>query len=403
MRIQILSPCDVFPPVHGSSTAIYHTVRELAERHRLALLLSKLYGEAGTPDLAHPNLTIRYAQETTWDGLGYKGLLFNPLYLRDAGRLWQETGGADVIQAELLWSWPAAAWLRRRYGVPVVLVQENVEYLKFRRMGNNSPLLYIVREVERWACRSADHVVAVSDVDAAYLQQLYGVPAERLTVISHCADPETFRYRAEGAAQVRQSLDIAAGTPLLTFVGKLDYAPNADAVRYIAETLQPAVREAYPNAIFLMIGQNYEPLQGYANGHVRFTGFVDGRAGASPNLADYLSASDVVLVPLESGSGTRLKILEAAGCARPIVSTRIGAEGQEFRHGEEIWLTDHADGAFTEAVLRLLADDDERQRLGTGARRRVENQYNWTTEARKFDTIYDDLLKRVGRLPKSEE
>jgi len=391
MRIQILSPCDIFPPVHGSSTAIYHTVRELTERHRLALLLSRLYGEGGTPDLAHSNLTIRYARETALDRLGYKGLLFNPSYLRDAGRLWQETGGADVIQAELLWSWPAAAWLRKRYGAPVILVQENVEYLKFRRMGNNSPLLYIVRAVERWACRSADHVVAVSDVDAAYLQQLYGVPAERMTVISHCADPETFHYRPEGAAQVRQALGVTAGTPVLTFVGKLDYMPNAGAVRYIAETLQPAVRETYPDALFLMIGQNYEPLQGYANGHVRFTGFVDGRAGASPNLADYLSASDVVLVPLESGSGTRLKILEAASCARPVVSTRIGAEGQAFRHGEEIWLTEHANGAFTAAVLRLLADDDTRNRLGSGARRRVETQYNWAAEVRKFDTIYETL------------
>ncbi len=389
MKVQILSPCDIFPPVHGSSTAIYHTVRELAKRHRLALLLNRLYGEEGAPDLAHPNLTVRYAQETALDRLGYKGLLFNPFYLRDADRLWRETGGADVIQAELLWSWPAAAGLRRRYGVPVVLVQENVEYLKFRFMGNNSPLLHVVRWVEGWACRSADHVVAVSEVDAAYLRQLYGVPAERMTVISHCADPQTFRYRPEGAAQVRQSLGVTDGTPVLTFVGKLDYTPNAEAVRYIAESLQPAVREVYPEALFLMVGQNYEPLRGYANGHVRFTGFVDGRAGASPNLADYLSASDLVLVPLESGSGTRLKILEAASCARALISTQVGAEGQAFRHGEEIWLTEHADGAFTEAVLQLLADGDERQRLGNGARRRVETQYNWATEVQKFDAIYE--------------
>jgi len=283
MRLQILSPCDIFPPVHGSSTAIYHTVRELAERHQIALLLNRLYGEGGQPDLEHPNLTIHYARETALDRLGYKGLLFNLSYLRDAGRLWHDTGGAEVIQAELLWSWPAAAWLRRRHGVPVVLVQENVEYLKFRRMGNSSPLLHIIRGVEAWACRSADHVVAVSDVDAAYLQQLYSVPTEKLTVISHCADSESFRYRAEGAVQVRQTLGIAAGTPVLTFVGKLDYAPNAEAVHYIAETLQPNVLAAHPDALFLIIGQNYRPLQHYTNDHLRFTGFVDGRAQLKPH------------------------------------------------------------------------------------------------------------------------
>lgn len=391
MRVQILSPCDIFPPVHGSSTAIYHTVRELADRQRLFLLLNTLYGEGGEPDLVHQNLTIRYARETPLDRLGYKGLLFNPAYVWEAERLWREVGGADVIQAELLWSWPAAAWLRRRFGAPVVLVQENVEYLKFQRMGLDSPLLRVIRRIEGWACRSADHVVAVSDVDAGFLQDLYRVPAEKITVVSHCADPVTFRYRPEGAAHVRQQLGIAPDAPLLTFVGKLDYLPNVEAVRYIAETLQPDVLPAHPGAVFLMIGQKFEPLLEYQNDHLRFAGFVDGRAQALPNLADYLSASDLVLVPLTSGSGTRLKILEAASCARPIVSTRIGAEGQQFRHGEEIWLTDHADGEFTAAVLQLLADRPQRERLSHGARRRVETQYTWAAEVRKFETIYESL------------
>ena len=81
----------------------------------------------------------------------------------------------------------------------------------------------------------------------------------------------------------------------------------------------------------------------YGRDGLIFTGFVDARArhepgrrgGIDPNLSDYLSASDVVLVPLDSGSGTRLKILEAAANARPVVSTRIGAEGQVFLDGED--------------------------------------------------------------------
>jgi glycosyltransferase involved in cell wall biosynthesis len=393
MRVLILAPCDIFPPVHGSSTAIYHTVRELVKRHHLALLLSRLYSENGEPDLRHPNLTIRYARETALDRLGYKGLLLNPLYVRDADRLWRESGGADLIQAELLWSWPAAAWLRRRYGAPVVLVQENVEYLKFRRMGNNSPFLSAIRWLEGWACRAADHVVAVSEVDVAHLRKLYAVPPEKMAVISHCADPEVFSYRPEGAEVVRQALGIGEDVPLLTFVGKLDYLPNVEAVRYIAESLRPVVLSAHPNALFLMVGQNYEPLAVYADNHLRFVGFVDGRARVSPNLADYLSASDVVLVPLESGSGTRLKILEAASCGRAIVSTRVGAEGQAFRHGTEIWLTEHADDQFTSAVLRLLEDPEMRSSLGKGARQRVVEQYNWASEVRKFEPIYELLRK----------
>ena len=117
-----------------------------------------------------------------------------------------------------------------------------------------------------------------------------------------------------------------------------------------------------------------------------FTGFVDARASVRPNLSDYLSASDVVLVPLDSGSGTRLKIVEAASNARPVVSTRIGAEGQIFVDGEEILLTDEVDQAFVDATLRLLADADLRERLGQAARDKVLAEYSWRAQVQQDGT-----------------
>jgi glycosyltransferase involved in cell wall biosynthesis len=108
-------------------------------------------------------------------------------------------------------------------------------------------------------------------------------------------------------------------------------------------------------------------------------------------LSDYLSASDVVLVPLDSGSGTRLKIVEAAANARPVVSTHIGAEGQSFVNGEEILLTDEVDQAFVAATLRLLADADLRERLGRAAREKVLAQYSWRAQVGKMEQVYEEL------------
>ena len=125
-----------------------------------------------------------------------------------------------------------------------------------------------------------------------------------------------------------------------------------------------------------------------------FAGFVDARAGARPNLSDYLSASDVVLVPLDSGSGTRLKILEAAANARAVVSTQIGAEGQTFVDGEEILLTGEVDQAFVDATLRLLADPALRERLGRAARARVLAEYSWQAQVRKMEQVYERLAPR---------
>lgn len=389
-RILILSPCDLFPPVHGSSTAIYHTVQCLAERNQVFALLSKLYSQHGEVDLFSPNLTIRYGPESPLDRLGYKGLLVNPLYYRAAWRA-ARAFRPDVIQAELLWTAPVALWLRRRTGAPVVLMQENVEYQKFVRFGMTSPFLKLIKWLEGWACRAADRVVALSEVDRDAMCELYHLPPDHFRLIPHGVDPHLFDYRPDGAAMVRQKLALDGEAPVLTFVGKLDYLPNVRAVEFIAERIAPAIWSRYPDARFVIIGQGAEGLARYRRDGLIFTGFVDARAGRRPNLSDYLSASDVVLVPLDSGSGTRLKIVEAAANARAVVSTRIGAEGQDFVDGEEILLTDAVDEAFVDAVLRLLGDAELRERLGRAARRKVLAQYSWQAQAIKMEQVYQEL------------
>ncbi len=388
-KILLLSPCDIFPPVHGSSTAIYYTIKHLARGHRIEALLCRLYSQRGPIDLAHPHLSIHYARESPLDRLGYKGLLINPFYLKAAREI-AASFRPDIIQAELLWTAPTAYYLKRSLEKPMVLVQENVEYLKFKRMGLGEPFLSLIRHLERWGCHGADRIVALSEVDKGFIVELYDISPEKVAVIPHCIDLETFAYRQKGAALVRERLNLEQAF-ILTFVGKLDYIPNERAVRYIAEEVRPAVLFRHPETVFLIIGQNYEDLTPYADEHLLFTGFVDGRKEFTPNLADYLSASDLVLVPLDSGSGTRVKILEAAACGRPIVSTRLGAEGQDFVSGEEILLTDGLGEEFVRGVLRLIEDEEWRKRLGEGALRRVKTSYDWEKVMERFEGIYQEI------------
>jgi glycosyltransferase involved in cell wall biosynthesis len=389
-KILVLSPCDVFPPVHGSSTAIYHTLQFLSETNQVSALLCYLYSQRGEADLASGTLAVHYCRESAIDRLGYKGLMANPFYYRAAMKLAREFR-PDVIQAELLWTAPAALWLRKRLGIPVVLMQENVEYQKFIRFGMKSPFLKVVRWLEGWACRSADRVVALSEVDRDFMVDLYGVPPERFDLIPHGVDRDLFDYRPQGAAAAREKLGLADEVPILTFVGKLDYIPNVRAIEYISKLIAPAVWAQYPQAKFVIVGQGAETLTKYDDGGIIYTGFVDARAGVRPNLSDYLSASDVVLVPLDSGSGTRLKIVEAASNARAVVSTQIGAEGQSFVDDEEILLTDAVDQAFVDATLRLLADGELRERLGKAARAKVLSQYSWQAQVQKMEEVYNSL------------
>lgn len=106
-----------------------------------------------------------------------------------------------------------------------------------------------------------------------------------------------------------------------------------------------------------------------------------------------LSGNLKFVVPLRVGGGTRLKIFEAMGCAKAVVSTTIGAEGLPVTSGEDILLADEP-GAFASAVIRVCRDVAFRRALGLTARRSVEKRYSW----RIISNHFQDILERVVQL-----
>jgi glycosyltransferase involved in cell wall biosynthesis len=113
---------------------------------------------------------------------------------------------------------------------------------------------------------------------------------------------------------------------------------------------------------------------------VDITGFV-------ANVQPYLEETAVFVVPLLSGAGMRVKILDAWCSALPIVSTTIGAEGIEAKDGEDILLADSPD-AFAESTLQVLQSRGLARRLGEAGRATVERSYDWRKVYRAWDSIY---------------
>ncbi len=389
-KILVLSPSDIFPPVDGNSENTYHVVKYLASRNILGVLLSRIFSQGGPVDISHPELTIRYCPASAFDRLQYKSFLVNPYYYRAADALMRDVG-ADIIQCHVLYTILVGYYLKRRHGRPLVLVQENAEYVKQVKFEAPGYVTLVLKWLEGFACRVADRIVAVSEVDKRHMVDLYDVPEDKIHVINHCADEEVFRYRADGRTEVREAWGVGQDDMVMIYVGKMDAPHNTVATQYIAERIYPVVSAQYPNSWFVIVGQNYEHLLEYKRDRLFFTGFVTSRKDESPNLADYLSASDIVIVPMDRGSGTRLKILEAAACSRPIVSTEIGAEGLQFTDREEILLTEDVDDEFIQLLLGLVKDEALRERLGRRAREKLLARYSWEREVRRFEEVYQGL------------
>src|ERR1035438_5660093 len=105
-------------------------------------------------------------------------------------------------------------------------------------------------------------------------------------------------------------------------------------------------------------------IQALASGNVVVTGAVD-------DIRPYLGKAAVCVVPLRSGSGTRIKIFEAMAMGKAVISTTMGAEGLPVRHGENIVLADDP-ADFARQVVQLLREPQRRAQLGRAARRLVE-------------------------------
>jgi glycosyltransferase involved in cell wall biosynthesis len=151
----------------------------------------------------------------------------------------------------------------------------------------------------------------------------------------------------------------------------MDWYPNQDAVRYFAAEIFPHIRRRFPKAIFRIAGRasSTKFARAFAQmQNVEFTGEV-------ADMRSEVARATVCVVPLRIGSGTRMKILEAAAMGKAIVSTSLGAEGLDLEDGREILVRDDPH-SFANAVNELLTDPNRRMDLGQAARRRVDERYS---------------------------
>src|SRR5215203_4219023 len=260
---------------------------------------------------------------------------------------------------------------------PVVLFQHNVEAMIWERRTRvaTNPIMRLymaeqwrrMRRVEREQCRRFDHVVAVSPEDAAVFRQAYGVDS----VSSVPTGVDTDFFRPSGA--------VSRKAASIVFTGSMDWMPNEDGMVWFVEQILPRIEQAVPEATLTIVGRNPTArVNALAEGRPRVT-----VTGTVKDVRPYLEAASVVVVPLRVGGGTRIKIYEAMGMERAVVSTTIGAEGLDVRDGKHIILADDP-ATFADAVLGLLRSPERAAEIGQSAATHVRTHFGWAAVAEQF-------------------
>jgi glycosyltransferase involved in cell wall biosynthesis len=296
-----------------------------------------------------------------WSSRPYTIARFESAAMREAVARRLGRGDVDAVVSDvfMLVNVPPTA-------VPIIVNNENIEHVIIRRYVPHEPnlgkRLYAAlewRKTARWeaaAFRRAAVAMACSEPDATLVRAM--CPGLATALVPNVVDTEL--YTPRGDVQEARVL----------FQGGMDWLPNQDAARYFIGAILPRLRRAVPGVRFVVAGRNPSPALVEAYRHladVQFTGTV-------PDMRAEIAQASVCVVPIRMGSGTRLKILEAAAMGKAIVSTRVGAEGLRFVDGQEMVIADDPE-AFAAATARLLCDPWARKTLGDGARQRVESDY----------------------------
>jgi glycosyltransferase involved in cell wall biosynthesis len=299
----------------------------------------------------------------------------------------------DVIWVEHSLVWPFASQLvpeAAHADATVICSGQNIEWHLLTRQASNTAeraarwfyqgQARLMRRMEVSAWRRADVNLQCSPADATCVGQSVTSP---VVMISNGVNVDYFQRRAESAA---------VDSSLVVFTAGFGYAPNQEALFWFLHRVLPLVHARRPETRFLFAGSQ-------ANQAASMAGLsaTDANGGiewiSDPvDIRPCFERACVYVVPILSGGGTRLKILEAMAMQVPVVSTSVGAEGVPYRSGEHLLLAD-TEASFAEAVLRLLEDAELRHRLSTAGRRFVESNYRWETLCERAES---QILQLMG-------
>ncbi len=265
----------------------------------------------------------------------------------------------DIIQLETLYLAPYIPTIRKYSKALIALRSHNVEHEIWQRMADNTRpglkrwyLQHLARKLKTYEesqLNQADLLITMTQRDLDKFRQM-GFRGESI-VAPIGIDSEWYAPSPPSGKQPPQAIG---------FIGSLDWMPNLEGLNWFLDTVWPQVRELYPQARLHIAGRNMP--SSYRQKSIPGVDFM----GEVRSAIKFIRDHDILIVPLLSGSGMRVKILEGLFMGKTVITTSVGLEGIDARQGEEILIADSAED-FARGIALCLKDPEVAQRIGRQA------------------------------------
>jgi polysaccharide biosynthesis protein PslH len=408
-RLLFLSHRLPYPPHNGAAIRTYNILRQLARHYAITALCfdredpatRSIPLETRVAALSQfgqfevfPIPQDRSLPRLAWDhvrsmlsGRAYTYFLHDSSAFEASLRRHLAQTRFDLVHLDSL---DLVRWAPLVAHLPAIVTHHNLESALLRRRAEAERSLArrwymrfqagLVEREERNASRAFALNITVSDTDADGLRKL--VPGLKTAVIPNGVDVDAFQPAGSGQEGC-------------VFVGGTTWFPNKDGLEWFAAEILPELNRRDWKSEVVWVGRATDGERARYNAMpgIRLTGYVD-------DIRPYVHRAACFIVPLRVGGGTRLKVLDAWAMGKAVVSTRLGSEGLDARHGENVLFAE-TPAEFAEAMLRVLGDEALRNRLGQAARETAVRLYSWDGLGRKMAALYAAVESERAEAPRS--
>jgi|GEM_PF-2038724 glycosyltransferase involved in cell wall biosynthesis len=287
----------------------------------------------------------------------------------------------DAILIEGLQCFHFEELLRSKFkNTPLILRQVNVEHLLLERNAKliSNPLkkaIYtwqasLMKNFERSALTKADAVSVISAKDGEHFRQLH--PDITYTVVEAGASLPPLFHNSEKQFNILLS-------------GTWSWAPNQDGLKWFFDQVYPLIHQQFPDLKLDIVGGELDTsiLDNMSTEQVRYHGFVE-------DIVQFRQQSLLTVIPLISGSGMKIKVLECLASGLPVITTKYGAEGISITDGKEYVLANTPE-EILEAISKIVNDEHTRDQLATNGRAFIEQHHRWEHQMEKLVELTKSL------------
>ena len=289
----------------------------------------------------------------------------------------------DIVQLEMIYMAPYIETIREHSKAVIVLRAHNVEHKIWERMAKKTfffakrwyfnHLVRTLKKYEMGILDKVDGIAAITITDAAYFRRVTATPVIDLP----------FGVDIEKFSPVFEVGD----TPTFYHIGSMNWMPNEEAIKWFLKNVWDEVQKRVPEAKLYLAGRNMPKwLKKTKKKNVVVVGEV-------PDAHEFVNEHNVAVVPLLSGSGMRIKIIESMALGKTVITTLVGAEGIQYTEFEDIIIADNVP-KMVENICRLYKHPEEAEAIGLNARRLIEEVYDNKKIINRLEIFYNELKSK---------